>query len=58
MPRELRTLCHRCISDYKVAGYHVRRIDIVREPCDKCNRQGVMCEVTNGEGVRKKIISG
>ena len=56
MPKELRTLCHRCISDYRLAGYYVHRIGTVREPCDKCNRQGVMCEVEDGERIRKKII--
>lgn len=45
MPKEYRTLCSRCMSDYKQAGYVVQIISCVHESCDKCARPGVVCEV-------------
>lgn len=40
--KDYRTLCYKCVSEYREAGYKVYRDEkiINKEPCDKCNRQG------------------
>lgn len=40
--KDYRTLCYRCVSEYKEAGFKVRRVEniINKEPCERCNRQG------------------
>lgn len=41
-----RTLCSRCISDYRDSGYRVNAIyPLQREECDKCNRIGIKVNI-------------
>lgn len=41
--KDERTLCDRCASDYRNAGYTLTldRSCNIREPCDKCGRMGL-----------------
>lgn len=48
MKKDIRVLCFRCISDYREAGYVVYIESFMHEPCDKCGRLGVTCEMKGG----------
>ncbi|MBO5060250.1 MAG: hypothetical protein J6C82_04985 [Clostridia bacterium] len=46
--KERRTLCGRCMNDYKTAGYRVYIMSYIREPYDKCGRMGFDCKIKRG----------
>lgn len=47
--KEIRVLCQKCINDYRKAGYKVfPDITKNKEPCDKCNRMGYICNIKRG----------
>ena len=48
MKKDIRSLCPRCREDYRTAGYNVRIVHPFREPCDKCERMGAICEIKRG----------
>ena len=45
---DIRTLCHRCADDYRMAGYVLNRTNNIKTPCDICKRMGYDYQVMSG----------